>query len=529
MSRSWWGWGRQDEHLDREALTGLAEEIRRRFDTDDVTVRDATSVEALEVPPPRIEAPDALRHLVDGDPAARARAAHGQAFRDVVRAFHGELDAFPDVVVAPRDEDDVAAVLGWCADVGAACVPRGGGTSVVGGVNPLAERPTVVLETSGMSGVTEVDRGSLAARVRGGTSGPDLEDALRPHGLTLRFYPQSWEFSTVGGWIATRAGGHDATLRTHIDDLVESVRAVTPRGRWESTRLPASGAGPSPDRLLLGSEGRLGVITDSWLRIRPRPRYRAGATVEFPDFERGCAAVRVLSRSDLYPANCRLLDPAEAALGGAGDGSAAVLIVGLESADHPLGPWIDRAIELCRDHGATSVDGPHLRDREDEDRDGPGAAGSWRETFIRAPYLRDALVALGMVVETFETAITWDRLDRFVARVSDVAREAAEEACGSAHVAVRLTHAYPDGAAPYWTVIAPGRRGAEVEQWDAIKASVSDAIIAGGGTITHHHAVGRDHRRWYEQQVPPLVRGAIGAAASAVDPDGVMNPGVLLG
>lgn len=528
MSRSWWGWGREEQHLDGEALRGLEGEVRKRFETGDIDVRRAATVGELDIPEPRIEPPRALRDLVVTDPVARARAAHGQAFRDVVRAFHGELDAFPDIVVSPRDDDEVAAVLDWCADVGAACVPRGGGTSVVGGVNPLAARPTVVLETAALTGVTEVDRSSSAARIRGGTFGPDLEDALRPHGLTSRFYPQSWEFSTVGGWIASRAGGHDATLRTHIDDLVETVSAVTPRGRWESARLPASGAGPSPDRLLLGSEGRLGVITEAWLRIRPRPRYRAGATVEFPDLRAGCAAVRALVRSELHPANCRLLDPAEAALGGAGDGSAAILIVGFESADHPLGPWIERALELCRDHGATSVDGPHLRDRSDE-RAGADAAGSWRETFIRAPYLRDALVALGMVVETFESAITWDRLDGFVEHVSAVARRAAEDVCGGAHVAVRLTHAYPDGAAPYWTVIAPGRRGAEVEQWDAIKSAVSEAIRSEGGTITHHHGVGRDHRPWYEEQVPPLVRGAFGAAAAHVDPDGLMNPGVLLG
>jgi alkyldihydroxyacetonephosphate synthase len=527
-ARSWWGWGREDEHLDESALNGLADEVRRRFDAGDrLEVRRPVDVTDLEIPAPRIDPPAALAEVLSADPKSRAQHAHGQSFRDVVRAFHGELDSYPDLVASPEDEDTVAAVLDWCADVGAACVPFGGGTSVVGGVTPPADRPVVCLDTRGLRGIVDVDTASRAARIRAGTTGPYLEEALRAEGLTLRFYPQSWEFSTLGGWVATRAGGHDATLRTHIDDLVESVRAITPLGVWESRRLPSSGAGPSPDRMLLGSEGILGVVTDAWVRVRPRPTFRADASVFFDDFAAGCAAVRGIVQAELHPANCRLLDPAEAALSGAGDGSAAVLVLGFESADHPLGPWMDRALEISQDSGGTCPDGPRLREG---DRSGAkaGASGAWRQTFIRAPYLRDALVSLGMVVETFESAMTWDRLAEFVETVTLAARGAAEQTCGAAHVAVRLTHAYPDGAAPYWTVIAPGRRGAEVSQWDTIKAAVAEAIIAAGGTITHHHAVGRDHMPWYAQQRPEPFAAALAAAKRAVDPSGIMNPGVLL-
>ena len=279
----------------------------------------------------------------------------------------------------------------------------------------------------------EVDEASRAARIQAGATGPRLEEQLIEHGLTLRHFPQSFEYSTLGGWIATRAGGHFATLYTHIDDLVESVRALTPAGVWESRRLPGSGAGPSPDRMLIGSEGILGVITEAWVRVQARPVHREGATVAFPSFEQGAAAVRELSQSGLYPSNCRLLDAAEAALTGAGDGEHAVLVLGFESADHPLEPWMDRALELCGDHA-----------RRGQAWAGRRGAGAWRQAFLQAPYLRDTLVAAGVLSDTFETAITWDRFDAFVAE----ARERAERALGEGRVSCRLTHVYPDGAAP---------------------------------------------------------------------------------
>ncbi|MGH3441566.1 MAG: FAD-binding oxidoreductase [Nitriliruptorales bacterium] len=527
MTRSWWGWGDQERHLDRDALESLGAEIARRFGLDGLTVRDPADVEDLDLAPPRLEPPPALAKVTD-DRYLRALHGHGQSFRDVARAFRGDVPGLPDLVAMPDDAEDVARILDWCADASAACVPFGGGTSVVGGVTrPPDDGLTVSLDLAALAGILEVDVGSQAARIGAGTPGPAIEDGLRPHGLTLRFFPQSWEFSTLGGWIATRAAGHHATLRTHIDDHVEAVSAVTPTGRWESRRLPASGAGPSPDRLLLGSEGSLGVVTEAWVRVIARPVFRADATVTFPDFTTGAGAVRALTQSGLCPAGCRLLDPAEAAISGAGNGSVAVLVLGFESADHPLDPWVDRAVELCRDHGASSVDGPHLREG---DRTGAaeGAGGRWRETFLQAPYLRDALVALGTVVETFESAMTWERLDGFVTSVSEAARTAAEEVCGAAHVAVRLTHAYPDGAAPYWTVVAPGRDGSQVEQWDEIKAAVGEAILAAGGTITHHHAVGRDHRPWYDRQRPDPFARALAAAKRELDPAGIMNPGALL-
>ncbi|HEY7949242.1 MAG TPA: FAD-binding oxidoreductase [Solirubrobacterales bacterium] len=446
----------------------------------------------------------------------------------------------------PRDESEIEVVLSWAEAEGAAVIPFGGGTSVVGGVEGrLGDRPFVSMDLRKLDRVLEVDAESLAARIQAGATGPGLEDQLREHGLTLRHFPQSFEYSTLGGWIATRAGGHFATLYTHIDDLVESVRAITPRGAWESRRLPGSGAGPSPDRALIGSEGILGVIADAWVRVRPRPEYKSSCGVEFDDFHAAARAIREISQSGLYPTNCRLLDALEAGTTGAGSGEKNLLVLGFESAQLPVEEPMRLALDIARTHGGTPGDprtsGPTGRNRppgegfrpvggESED-----AVGAWRGAFLLAPYLRDTFVACGVLSETFETAITWDRFEEFHAETMEAVRAKVAEVCGvpaegngSPRVSCRFTHVYPDGPAPYFTVIAPAIRGGEVEQWDEIKAAASEAVIEGGGTITHHHAVGRDHRPWYDRQRPTPFAAALRAAKGELDPAGMLNPGVLL-
>jgi alkyldihydroxyacetonephosphate synthase len=462
-----------------------------------------------------------LTDLAGADPLDRARHSLGRSYRDVVRGIRGQLDHVVDVVLRPRSETDVRAVLDWCADARVAVVPYGGGTSVVGGVEPAVGEEwggVVSLDLEALSGIAELDTVSRAARVRAGTPGPRLEDELKPHGLTARFFPQSFERSTVGGWIVTRAAGHFATRLTHIDDLVESVRAVTPAGVWESRRLPGSGAGPSPDRLLLGSEGTLGVVTEAWLRAQPRPTQRWAATAAAPTFAAGAGAVRALMHAGLLPATCRLIDAREAATAGTLDTGEAALVLGFESYGTPVDADAELALGICADHD--------LRVVESGPRGGSGAA--WRSSFMRAPYVREQLVLLGLIVETFETAATWDRLDDLIASVRAAGEDALARVCGSGAITCRLTHVYADGAAPYFTVMAPGRRGSELAQWEDIKSAVSDAILAAGGTITHHHAVGRDHMRWYDVQRPDVFAGAYLGAKNAVDPVGILNPGVLV-
>src|SRR4051812_3510114 len=515
-----WGWGYEDQQPGEGELRDAAAGLRAHLGFEPEDAELPVPLEDVGLPPARLEPPSGLAHICSSSRYERAAHAYGKAYRDVVRAFRGGFDSPPDVVARPRDEDEVAALLEWCADAGAVAIPYGGGTSVVGGVEPPAgERPVVTIDMHALDRVLEVDPVSRAARIQAGATGPGLEDQLRRHGLTLRHFPQSFEYSTLGGWIATRAGGHFATGPTHIDHLVESVRALTPRGPWESRRLPGSGAGPSPDRMLIGSEGILGVITEAWVRVQPRPERKAAAGVRFPSFEQGSQAVRALAQSGLMPSNCRLLEALEMKLTGAGD--ATTLMLGFESADHPLDAWTARALELCSDHGGSAPDGVRTSGSE-------GGAGAWRGAFLQMPYVRDTMVAAGVITDTFETAMTWDRMDGFIARARERAQAAVREQCGSGTVTCRFTHAYADGAAPYFTVIAPARPGGELEQWDAIKAAASDAVIAEGGTITHHHAVGRDHRPWYDEQRPDPFAEALRAAKRAVDPDAILNPGVLV-
>jgi alkyldihydroxyacetonephosphate synthase len=540
-----WGWGYEDQAPTSAQLAEAAAGIRKRFGFGG-EVEQPVPLAEVELRATRLKVPDRFGDLFSDDKYERAAHALGKAYRDVVRGFRGEFPEPPDLVAFPRDESEVETVLSWAEAEGAVVVPFGGGTSVVGGVEARAGgRPVVTLDLRRLDRLLEVDGASLAARIEAGATGPRLEEQLREHGLTLRFFPQSFEYATLGGWIATRAGGHFATKLTHIDDLVESARAVTPRGTWESRRLPGSGAGPSPDRMLLGSEGILGVITEAWVRVRPRPEWKASVSVAFADFTAAAGAVREIVQAALDPANCRLLEAAEAELTGAGDGSAHLLILGFESAHAPVEAAMESALAISCDHGGTPAPTGltgrkplHGSGNRPVNAEGPGDGGtveSWRSAFLMAPYLRDTFVACGVLSETFESAITWDRFEDFHAGVIEAARAAAAEVSGAPRegrgaprISCRTTHAYPDGIAPYFTVLAPAIRGGEVEQWDEIKAAVSEAILGAGGTITHHHAVGRDHRPWYDRQRPAPFAAALRAAKAELDPAGMLNPGVLV-
>jgi alkyldihydroxyacetonephosphate synthase len=538
--RSHWGWGFEDEVPSHEEVGAAAVGLVAHLGFGSTEVEAAVPLDRVALPAPRLEPPAELAGICSTGPHERASHAYGKAYRDIVRGFRGRFDHVPDVVAFPREEAEVERLLEWCGAAGAALVPYGGGTSVVGGVEPrVGERPAVTVDLRALHRVLEVDPVSRAARIQAGATGPGLEAQLAEHGLTLRHFPQSFELSTLGGWIATRAGGHFATLYTHMEDLVESVRAVSPAGVWESRRLPGSGAGPSPDRLLAGSEGILGVITEAWVRVLPRPTHRRSAGVRFATFAAGAEAVRAVAQSGLHPSNCRLIDAREAAMTMAGDGSSALLVLGFESADHEVDAWMDRALALCARHGGSWDD---QRAGDGASRGGSGGAaggasggrgggavGAWREAFLRAPYLRDTFVAMGVLSETFETAITWDRFPGFHERVTAAATEAVRATCGAGTVSCRFTHVYPDGPAPYYTILAPARRGEELDQWAAIKRVAADAVLEAGGTITHHHAVGRDHRPWYDRQRPDPFALALRGAKAALDPDGVLNPGVLIG
>jgi alkyldihydroxyacetonephosphate synthase len=520
QARSWWGWGTPADELSPTECDDLVARTAALLPGHDFTDHAPPDPATLGIAAARVHPPAALAGLCNDNPIDRLSHARGKAFRDVVRNLLGQLDYLPDLVARPRTEQDVVDLLDWCSASAIPVIPYGGGSSVVGGVEPRFDGPAISLDLSRLEAVLDVDPVSRTARIQAGIYGPALENALRPHGLTLRHYPQSFAYSTLGGWLATRSGGHFATLYTHIDDLTQSMRLITPSGVVQSRRLPGSGAGPSPDRMFLGSEGILGVITEASMRLQHRPRWQVTASIVFEQYQQAVAATRVIAQSGLYPANCRLLDPAEAFINAGVPTGGGLLLVAFESADHPVDAWLDRALQLAADHGGNVT----ARRSKDSDHRPDDSASAWRSAFLRMPYQRDALARRSMIVETFETACTWDGFESLHAAVTAAANAAIAKVCGAGVATCRFTHVYPDGPAPYYGIYAGGRWGSTVSQWDDIKAAVSQAIIDNGGTITHHHAVGRDHRPWYDRQRPDPFASALAAAKAALDPAVGSNP-----
>lgn len=526
--RKFWGWGLEGDGPTDAEVSFLAKALNSRFGLQPETPLDPPKLEHIQLREPRISMPPTLAEFCSTDRHARAEHTLGKSMRDFVLGLEGRYDNPPDFVAYPSNESEVVAVLDWANSNNVAVIPYGGGSSVADGIDPGGVSDdysgVVSLDLRNLNRVLEIDRASRSARIQAGVLGPAMEDQLRPHSLSLRFYLQSFEFSSLGGWIATRAAGHFANLHTQIDDHVQALRVVTPQGIVQTRRLPADGAGVSAERLFIGSEGTLGVITEAWMRLQDRPTYRASVSFTFKSFENAWQATRSVAQSGLWPANCRLLNPVEALLSGAGDGNESILIVSFESADHPVEPWMSRAAEIVGSYGGVASSPV----RNDGESHRTGEAGRWRDFFLRGPYLKEAYTRLGVIRETFETACTWRDFPEFHAGVVEATMKAVKAECGTGTVACRLTHVYPDGPAPYYTVLAQGRRGAELEQWAAIKEAASEAVLRLGGTITHHHAVGRYHRPWYDQQRPDLFAEALTASKHALDPHGILNPGVLI-
>jgi len=481
---------------------------------------------SVALPQARLEPPAELAGLATAQAEARVRHTYGRSYPDILRGYRGDFALAPDLVVYPRDETEVGACLDWASRAGVPLTPWGGGTSVCGGLTPETRGPPrAVLDLGALDQVLEVDEHSLLARIQAGILGPALEEQLRPHGLTLRHFPQSFRFSTLGGWLATRAGGHFATVYTHIDDLCAGMRVVTPRGVMESRPLPGSGAGPSPDRLMLGSEGIFGVITEGTMRVRTRPRHRSSCSVRFTELEGAVAAVHAISQAALFPSNCRLLDSREAMLNQVDHSGNHVLILGFEGPQGPLTSPMDRALALARAHGGTH-EAPHHR--ESEPADGRSQAATWRQAFFDGPYLQSTLVSLGVVADTFETCVPWSRFEALRSAVSEAVLGTMRAHTGHGVLSMRFTHVYPDGPAPYFTWLAPARRGEELALWTAVKSAATTAILENGGTVTHHHAVGRVHRSGYSSQRPARFGAVLHAVKATLDPAGVLNPGVLI-
>lgn len=524
LTRSHWHWGYSERLPDegaREALGGMVEAFLGVSLPPPCALPDPA---AARIAASRRRVPEGFEAIVTDAPTVRRDHTYGRAWRDLYRGFVGDFSAAPDLVARPRHEDDVAALLAWASREGVVVTPYGGGTSVVAGIEADrdAHPATLTLSLAALNRVLGVDPIDRLADIEAGATGPEIEAQLGP--FTLRHYPQSFEFSTLGGWIATRAGGHFATRYTHIDDRVTAVRMLTPAGVWQSARVPASGAGIDPVRLVCGSEGTLGVITRATVRVLPRPRWRHAASLRFEHFHDAVEAARRVAQSELAPANCRVLDATEALINRvSGADQASVLLLGTESADSDPIADLERCVALAQSAGGRLI---ALKRREDDGaREATGA--SWREAFLDGPYLQSALLTLGVLVDTFETATTWSRFATLDRALREALHEVLVRTGGAGHVSCRFTHVYPDGPAPYYTFFTRIAPHDPLGQWAAIKHAVSEVLSAHGATITHHHAVGRTHRPWFARETPAPYRTVHEAMRRALDPAAILAPGVL--
>ena len=529
----WWGWGDPAKRLEigPDARAMLAAELGEARPSAPADLADVRIPPARELPEAVVRAAGEALLVGHED---RLRRAGGKSYPDLLRARSGQLPAAPDAVVVPRTAAQVAALLETCSSAGVAVVPFGGGTSVVGGVDPHAgpHDAAIALDLRNLRRC-EVDRRSLTARLGPGLLGPEAEAALGAEGLTLGHFPQSFEYATVGGFAATRSAGQASAGYGRFDELVTAVEMLTPAGRLATLETPHSAAGPALRELIVGSEGTLGVITDVTVRVRPAPELTRYEGWFAADFESGAEAVRALAQADRLPDVTRLSDAEETRVSLALSGTSGrkralldaylrlrrraggcMLIVGWEGEPEDVERRRALSSRLLRASGAVKLGGA------------PGRA--WSHGRFEGPYLRDELLDLGYFVETLETSHTWSRYQELYRAVADALRGALTALGTPGLVWCHLSHAYRDGASLYFTFVAPSKPGAEIEQWRAAKSAACEAIVAAQGTITHHHAVGRDHAPYMPAEVGEVGIEALRAVKDRLDPAGIMNPGKLL-
>jgi len=553
----WWGWGTLDQDYSLEGRTAFWPMLKERLELPADALEHEippVSLEEISLRPSRLDDPmlSSLRRLlgeeaVCTDKLSRVEHAYGKSYRDLIRIRAGYIPNPPDAVVYPSDQGQVISLLKWAADRDVAVIPFGGGSSVLGGVEPApSDQATITLDLARLDRVLSVDPVSRTARIQAGATGPELEAQLNAQGFTLGHFPQSFEFSALGGWIATRSAGQNSIGYGKIEALTQAVRVVTPVGIVETKDTPATAAGPSLLEQLVGSEGTCGVITEATMRICPLPTAQDYRGILFHNLEDGVAAFRALMQNpQLRPAIVRLSDAPETAASAAlshehhglrrladrliewyltvqghdlASGST-LMLLGFDGAAEWIAQQWDLALEICGDHRGLSL--------------GRAVGRSWKRDRYAQPYLRDTLLGHSVLVDTLETATTWSNLAHLYEAMTNAMKGAiAATGGGPGYVMTHVSHAYEHGASLYSTFL--GRQVSDPDplakqaQWEAIKQATTEAILAAGGTLTHHHGVGRDHAPWLEEEVGPMGVKALRALKQAFDPAGIMNPGILL-
>lgn len=518
------GWGYAELAVSQEETHRLIKLMRGFLGTAIAEYKPPAT--QVDLPAAKVELPKSLRPFASVQDSDRLLCARGRSYPDLVELRHGTLHYAPDAVVYPSSESELDETLEWADRDRLAVIPFGGGSSVVGGVNPAVPpgyNGVITVDLQRINHVADVCPISRVVHAGAGILGPALETALRPYSLSARHYPQSYHHSTLGGWVATRGGGHFSTLWPKIEDRVCALKVKLADGRTVETRqLPASSIATDPNRLWAGSEGALGIITEVGLRVGPIPTYKKVTGVRFPDFSAGLQAVRTIVQAGLWPSHLRLLDPFESLVSDAISGGkvrpGALLIVGFESAFMPVETQLDAALTCCKQEGGH----PETASGESADDDG---VERFRSAFFRQPYLRDAFIDHAIIADTFETAVPWHLAESFYETIRTTTLSTLQRVCGNGGVLCRTTHAYPDGVALYFSFYAAGERIRLCDQWWEIKRAVTDAVVQGSGTASHHHAMGRYHLPQVSAELPAAFRSAMASAKRSLDPNGLLNPG----
>lgn len=551
MDKKWWGWGALDKQYPLENRPDAWPYLKARLGITEEVQRSPVAMDDIQLPPSRLssEARDALFEAVGEMNVSRAAKdrlthAYGKSYKDLVRLRTGAIGNAPDAVVFPTQEAHVEALMRLAKEHGFAVIPFGGGTSVVGGLEmpaSQADRPFVSLDMTRMAEVLAVDPLSQTATVQAGIYGPRLEEQLQAQGYTLGHYPQSFEFSTLGGWVATRSAGQQSTRYGKIEQMVVALRMVTPTGVLETRAVPAAAQGPDLNQLAIGSEGLFGVITQVTVRVHALPERREHLAMLFPTWEQGQKALREILQGDRHPATLRLSDV----------GETQALFKLREPSRSPFQKWGQKVfrwyaskLKDIRDNACLLImgfEGAH--EQVDQDREfcqtvceqnravglGHGIGAKWYESRFELPYLRDTLMDRGVLVDTLETSATWANFEA-VYEATKHALESAIRADGlDPLVFCHLSHPYHVGASLYFTFAAQQLEGHEIEQWARYKRAATEAIVGAGGALSHHHSIGLDHAPW-----APAVLGDEGlrmlrGLKATVDPDGLMNPGKIIG
>lgn len=535
----WWGWG--EDGNDGPVKPGAKEMLTKTCGWPKGVDRPPVDLTAVQLPNPSL-AVDARRRFeellgadfVRDDHATRVSHAAGRSVPDLIRLRSGQLPFAPDAVLYPASDDEVDELLGICQDERIAVVPFGGGTSVVGGIDAFRPnfRSCVCISLARLDQVIDIDEESLTVTVQAGVFGPDLEDRLQAEGFTLGHFPQSFEFSTVGGWVATRSAGQQSTGYGRIDENVFGLRCSTPSGPIELRPTPATAAGPNPRQMLVGSEGTLGIITQATLRIKRLPETTLPDAWFFPDFHSGATALREMEQDGLRPDIARLSDVNETAFGLAQLGSG-LQRKGLFTYLRARGITTPCLMVLRYDGHRTEAklrrnNGRAIARKHKGVSVGVSPETMWEKHRFSTPYLRDQLLTEGIVVETMETAAPWSTIETLHDSIKHDIEKALADRGTPAFVLCHVSHLYTAGCSLYYTVFAQQQEGQEIEQWKALKTAAGDAMLAGGGTITHHHSAGADHAPWLPQETGELWLRMLRAAKAEVDPEGIMNPGKLM-